>query len=163
MKWVVIVLVVLVLLVAGVLATFLIGMRTKARPVLSAVRRMNRRFTNPRQMRSAGTPGAYAAVIRHTGRKSGRAYETPVGAEPTEDGFVIVLPYGVHTDWVANVMAAGSATIVHEGETYVVDHPRVAPLDAAAEALFPAKERRAQRLFGVHDCLRVTRADRTAA
>lgn len=163
MKWVAIVLVTLVGLVAVASVTFLMGMRMKARPVLSAVRRMNRRFTNPRQMRTAGTPGAYAAVIRHTGRKSGRPYETPVGAEPTDDGFVIVLPYGVHTDWVANVLAAGSATLVREGETYVVDQPRVEQLDAVTEAFFAAKERRAQHLFGVHDCLRLRRVDRAAA
>jgi hypothetical protein len=65
---------------------FMLGMRARSRPLLDAVRRFNRAVSNPRQMQSAGTPGAYASVIRHTGRSSGRPYATPVGAVAAEDG-----------------------------------------------------------------------------
>lgn len=75
--------------------------------VLNAVRRVNRAIFNPLQMKSAGTPGAYASVIRHHGRTSGRPYETPVGAVTTDDGFVIVLVYGSNTDWLKNCSPAG--------------------------------------------------------
>ena len=83
-------------LVAGLillLLAFVLGMRAKSPVVLRAVRRFNRRFMNPRQMKTAGTPGAYAGVILHVGRRSGRVYETPVGPFATNDGFVIALPY----------------------------------------------------------------------
>ena len=145
---------VLVLLLVVFGAVFLVGMRVKSPLVLRTVRRVNRAFFNPRQMRTAGTPGAYASVIRHVGRTSGRPYETPVGAFATDDGFVIALPYGSDPDWLKNVLASGSATLVHEGGTYRVDRPKLIPTTAAAPHL-PVKEQRNLRLFAVDQCLRV--------
>jgi len=147
-------------LVAGlvlVLLAFVLGMRAKSPVVLRAVRRFNRRFMNPRQMKTAGTPGAYAGVIRHVGRRSGRVYETPVEPFPTDDGFVIALPYGTSSDWVKNVLAAGSATLVTEGQAYDVDQPEVVPLGDVVAAL-PSKERRNLRLFRVEQALRTRRS-----
>jgi deazaflavin-dependent oxidoreductase (nitroreductase family) len=141
-----------------VLIAFVLGMRARSPRLLNAVRRTNRAIFNPLQMKSAGMPGAYASVIRHNGRTSGRPYETPVGAVATDDGFVIVLVYGPHTDWLKNVLASGSATIVNEGHTYRVDQPEVIPLEAAA-AYLPANDQRNHRLFGVDQCLRVRRVE----
>ena len=45
-------------------------------------------------------------VIRHRGRKSGRAFATPVALAATRDGFVVPLPWGDRTDWCRNVFAA---------------------------------------------------------
>jgi deazaflavin-dependent oxidoreductase (nitroreductase family) len=146
------------LALAALSAVFLVGMRRKSPPVVDTVRRVNRAFFNPRQMASAGTPGAYAAVIRHRGRTSGTAYETPVGAVATDDGFVIGLVYGPRTDWLRNVLAAGGATVVHEGRTVEVDRPEVVPT-ASMAAAFGDKEFRNLRLFGVDQCLQVHRAD----
>jgi len=146
----------LVLVVVGIV--FLVGMRTKSPTVLRAVRRFNRSFTNPRQMKTAGTPGAYASVIRHVGRTSGHPYETPVGTFPTDDGFVIALPYGSDPDWLKNVLASGSATIVAEGHTYRVDRPELVPTAVAAPHL-PRSEQRNLRLFAVDQCLRVRRSE----
>ncbi len=136
----------------------LMGMRAKSPRVLGAVRRVNRAVFNPQQMKSAGTEGAYASIIEHRGRTSGRRYETPVGALATEDGFVIALPYGSQADWLRNVLASGSATIVNEGSTYRVDQPEVVPIAAAADH-FSASDQRAHRLFGVDQCLRVRRVE----
>jgi hypothetical protein len=80
------------------LLAFVFGMRAKSPVVLRAVRRFNHRFINPRQLKTAGTPGAYAGVIRHVGRRSGRVFETPVGPFATDDGFVIALPYRTSSD-----------------------------------------------------------------
>ena len=146
-------------LVAGLvllLLAFVFGMRAMSPVVLRAVRRFNRRVMNPRQMKTAGTPGAYAGFIRHVGRRSGRVFETPVGPFPTDDGFVIALPYGTGSDWVKNVLAAGSATLVTEGQTYEVDQPEIVPLGDVVEFL-PSKERRNLRLFRVEQALRVHR------
>lgn len=74
----------LLVVVTALAVVFIVGMRTKCEPVLTAVRRMNRAFWNPRAMETAGTPGAYASVVRPVGRKSGRPYETPVVTVPTE-------------------------------------------------------------------------------
>ena len=64
------------------------------------------------------------SVVHHVGRTTGRAYETPIGAVPTDDGFVIALPYGSNTDWLKNVLASGQATIVHDGTSHAVTGPR---------------------------------------
>ena len=144
------------LLLGVLVGVFLIGMRTKNPPVLGAVRRMNRAFWNPRAMETAGTPGAYASIVRHVGRSSGQDYETPIGAVPTDAGFVIALPYGTQADWLKNVLASGRAVIVDEGETHEVDRPEV--IDAAdAAAHFSPQDLRAQRVFGVDQALQVRR------
>jgi deazaflavin-dependent oxidoreductase (nitroreductase family) len=70
------------------------------------------------------------AVIEHRGRKSGNSYQTPVMAF-VEDGSVsVVLNYGAKSDWVRNVEAAGSATVVHQRKRYKLTDPRVVPIDS---------------------------------
>ena len=140
----------------AVVAVFLLGMRSKSPAVVDRVRRFNRAVTNPRVLRSAGSPGASASVIRHVGRVSGRSYETPVGPFAVGDGFVIALPYGPGTDWVRNVMANGSATIVHEGSTLTVQEPEIVPTTEIVGDL-PSSEQRTLRVFRVDHCLRVRR------
>jgi deazaflavin-dependent oxidoreductase (nitroreductase family) len=149
---------VLLLVVVIVVIVFMIGMRRKTPWVLNAVRRFARGMGNPYQMRSAGKPGSYASVIRHTGRVSGRAYETPVAARVTEDGFVIATVYGRNTDWLKNVLANGSAAIVHEGGTFEVDRPELVPTDAV-ETYFGDKELRNLRRYRVTRCVRVRNAE----
>lgn len=145
---------VVVLVLVALALVWFIGMRTKWPPVRDFQRRVNRRVFNPRQMRTAGTPGAYAGIVRHVGRRSGRAYETPVVPLPTDDGFVILLPYGDRPDWVRNVLAAGGATIVHEGEEFAVIEPEL--LDTAESGHeFSTSEQREIRLFANTRCLRV--------
>lgn len=138
---------------AAVGIVFVGGMRAKSPAVLDTVRRTGR-AVKPLVLRSAGTPGASASVIRHVGRTTGRPFETPVGAVATDDGFVIALPYGPNTDWLKNVLASGTATIVDDGNTYRVDRPEVVPI-AVGDPYFPAQDQRAHRLFLVEDCLRV--------
>jgi hypothetical protein len=81
-----------------------------------------------------------------------------VNAVATDDGFVIALPYGSNTDWLMNVLARGSATIVHEGATYRVDRPEIVPL-SVAESLFSPKDQRMHRWFHVEQYLLVRRAE----
>jgi hypothetical protein len=137
---------------------FFVGMRGKSPTVRRAVRRFNRAVVNPRVLATAGTPGAYASVIRHVGRTTGRRYQTPVVAEPTDDGFVIALPYGTTSNWVKNVLASGSAILVDEGTAYRVDRPELVPIALTADH-FPVKDRRNLARFRVDQCLRLRRAD----
>jgi deazaflavin-dependent oxidoreductase (nitroreductase family) len=146
---------VVLLALVGVGIVFVVGMRAKSPPVLDAVRRTSRAM-KPIAMRSAGTPGAYASVIQHVGRTTGRSYETPVGAVATDDRFLIALPYGTNTDWLKNVLASGSAVIVDEGKAHDVDRPEVVPLAEEASSFSP-EDQRAHRVFGVDQCLRVRR------
>jgi deazaflavin-dependent oxidoreductase (nitroreductase family) len=151
------VLTVLALLFLALLAiaiVYVLGIRSRSSTVRNAARRFHRAVGNPLQMRSAGTSGTYASVIRHQGRTTGGSYETPVWAVPTEDGFVIAIVYGSRTDWLRNVLASGAAAIVHEGNTFAVDQPEVVPMESA-RAYFPRRIRRIQSPIRVERCLRV--------
>ena len=138
-------------------AGLVLGIRTKYPPVLDLVRRLARDSGNPRVLKTAGTVGGSASIIEHTGRTSGRAFQTPVTPTQTVDGFLIALPYGASTDWVKNVLAAGSATLVHQGQTYAVERPEVIPVAAVIEDFGP-RERRFLRLLDVQECLRLSRS-----
>lgn len=147
-----------ILVLIGLAALFMISMRMKYRPVLTAVRRFNRAVTNPRAMKTAGQPGAAASAIQHLGRTSGTPYETPIGPVITDDGFIVPLPYGTTPDWLKNVLAAGSAVIIHEGTTYSVTDPEIVP-SSVAFAHVPLAEQRALRAFAVEQFLQVRRVE----
>ncbi|HLU31896.1 MAG TPA: nitroreductase family deazaflavin-dependent oxidoreductase [Acidimicrobiia bacterium] len=137
-------------LFAGLVATI----RTGYRPVLDRVRHFNRAYTNPKVMRTAGEPGASASIIRHTGRSSGRQYETPVGVMEVGDDYLITLPYGTSADWVKNVLAAGAAEVVHEGRTVPVGDPELVSAGVVSTGV-PAREILTQRLYGIDQMLRL--------
>ena len=146
-----------VVLVVGLLAgTFFFGMRSKNPIVLGAVIWMSKAVFNKSQMRTAGTPGAYAGIVRHVGRVSGRAYETPVSPVPTDDGFAIALVYGNRTSWLRNVLASGGATLVTEGETWDVDRPELVPM-VTVERWFTPGDVRSFKRMRVDDALRLHR------
>jgi deazaflavin-dependent oxidoreductase (nitroreductase family) len=94
--------------------------------------RFNKAVTNRVQ-------GVYAwivppwAVILHRGRRSGRAYRTPVLAFRQDRTVIVALLYGEESDWLRNLRGAGGGLIVRAGRTYELDGPRVVETDAAAE------------------------------
>ena len=116
--------------------------------------RLFTRVMRPLALRSAGKEGSGTSVIRHAGRQSGRTYETPVVTARHGDSFLIALPYGQRTDWLKNVLANGSATIVTNGHAYEVDQPEVIPM-AEATAYFRPQEQRLHRQFHVDSALQV--------
>lgn len=116
--------------------------------------RLFTRATRPLALRSAGQTGTATSVVRHVGRRSGRTYQTPVIAARHDDSFLIALPYGERTDWLKNVLAAGSATIITDGRSYKVDRPEVIPM-AEATAYFRPREQRMHRQFRVDTALQV--------
>lgn len=145
----------LVIVGIGALSVLLIGgMRAKWPPVIDGLRRMNRSFFASEQLETAGKPGAYAGVLRHRGRTSGASYATPVSIKRHGDEFVIAMVYGRRTAWVKNVMAAGSAVIELDGETYQVDQPQIVPTAEVADA-FPPGDQRLNRLLAIDECLRL--------
>ncbi len=144
-------------LATGALALWLVllvTIRTGYGPGLAVIRRLNRRFTNRRVMKTAGQTDATASVIRHIGRTSGNPYETPVGVIDTGLDILVTLPYGTTSDWLKNVKAKGSAEVVHKGRTFLVEHPEIlAPADVASH--HSRRERLVQRLYGVDHILRM--------
>lgn len=65
------------------------------------------------------------AVLEHVGRRSGRHFRTPVAVLEAGDRLVIPVPFGVGTQWVQNVLAAGGATLRWHGRDLQVDDPRL--------------------------------------
>ena len=71
------------------------------------------------------------AILRHTGRTSGRVYATPVVGLRTPDGFMIPLPFGDQTQWAKNLFAAGGGSLRFAGREYRVAEPQVIDHEAA--------------------------------
>jgi deazaflavin-dependent oxidoreductase (nitroreductase family) len=123
-------------------------------PVRDAVRIFNKHVLNPAMMHLAGRKHWYAGVIRHTGRRSGRSYATPVVADRVADGFILPLPYGTGVDWLRNVLEAGTATVTVGGQTYYVVGPEIIDAAAALPQL-SERRRRAFARFGIDNFVKV--------
>ncbi len=92
--------------------------------------KINKRVVNPRQIRKGSYP-----VVAHVGRTSGRSFQTPLDAYPTKTGYVLVARYGPKSDWVRNILAAGTATLRIDGEEHALDSPRLVSLEEALDSL----------------------------
>jgi deazaflavin-dependent oxidoreductase (nitroreductase family) len=97
---------------------------------------INKRVFNPRALR-----GGKWQVIHHVGRSSGTAYRTPLEAIPVEGGFVFTLVYGSRSDWVQNILAAGSARLEIDGDLVDLVAPKLITADDAFARLPPDSKR----------------------
>jgi deazaflavin-dependent oxidoreductase (nitroreductase family) len=84
------------------------------------VARVNRRVFNPWALKRGTWP-----VLTHVGRTSGRTYRTPLDATAVENGYVFTLVYGSDSDWVQNVLKAGTAMLEIEGDVVELVSPRL--------------------------------------
>lgn len=98
--------------------------------VMRLVAQFNRFVTNPVQ-RLWAPHLRHMAVIEHRGRRSGKIYRTPVMAFVVGGKLSVVLNYGERSDWVRNVLAAGSAHATNAGRRYRLDNPRIMSNDSA--------------------------------
>lgn len=89
-------------------------------PVPKWVAKFNKRVINPREVKRGKWP-----VLVHVGRSSGTTYHTPLEVHPVDGGYVFILMYGSDSDWVQNVLAAGSATLEMDGEAVELVSPRL--------------------------------------
>ena len=113
----------------------------------SGIRSFNKRFLNRLTGRIARSTWGPFSIICHTGRRSGKIYETPIIAIPTADGFVVALTYGPEVDWYRNVSAAGQCRILWHGQESVI--VKIEPLETkAAVPYFPFFERKVLSLVG---------------
>jgi len=97
------------------------------------------------------------ALVRHTGRHSGRTYTTPLIVRQAGDTFFIALTYGPNTDWCRNVLAAGECAIQLHGRWYRAVDPRIVGRAIALER-FNLLQRTLLRIIGVKDYLRLRAA-----
>lgn len=97
--------------------------------------KINKRVFNPREIRRGKRP-----VVIHVGRSSGTVFQTPLDAHPTRGGYVLVVRYGPGSDWVRNILAAGTATFRVEREEHRLDSPRLVSQQEAVDQLAPGFE-----------------------
>jgi hypothetical protein len=102
------------------------------------IRKFNKRILNPIAIRIAAHRRMYYGVVQHTGRRSGRIYTTPVVAKLTPQGVIIPLPYGTHTDWLENVLAADGCRLTLNGDDYTLKSPEIIPASVAEPLVPPA-------------------------
>jgi deazaflavin-dependent oxidoreductase (nitroreductase family) len=93
-------------------------------------------------------------ILRHTGRRSGRAYATPIGMRRLGDSIVIPRTFGDNAAWYLNVNTAGGAAVIYRGVTHRVVEPNVVDYTTAKPA-FPRYELLLFRLIGINEYLRL--------
>lgn len=77
----------------------------------------------------------FFTVVKHTGRTSGKAYETPVTSFREGDVLAIGLVHG-KTNWAKNVLAAGGAEVkLAKGQVVHITNPRIVPVGSDAPEL----------------------------
>ena len=86
--------------------------------------RFNRRVTNPIARALVTRVPGWGLVV-HRGRRSGRAYRTPVAVFNRPGGVAIALTYGPGAEWVQNVLAAGGAVLERGDRRTRLVNPRV--------------------------------------
>src|SRR5258705_9519599 len=75
------------------------------------------------------------AVIHHVGRKTGRAYRTPVVAFDSDAGIVIPMTYGRDVDWARNIVRARKCELERVGRRVALRNPRIVDFDGARRRL----------------------------
>jgi deazaflavin-dependent oxidoreductase (nitroreductase family) len=123
-----------------------------------AVASFNSRVTNPvARSITPWLPGQ--GTLEHVGRKSGKRYRTPLLVFHTRDGFVILIGYGLESDWLKNVLAGGPTVLHKRGKTLALANPRLLS-KAEAAPLVTAPSRVFYRLFPYNEAaLVLTRID----
>ena len=93
-------------------------------------------------------------ILTHLGRKSGRAYRTPVNAFRAPEGFLIALTYGRDSEWVRNVVAAGRCELETRGVRYQLSAPTI--VHDPTRRRFPLFVRIVLGIIGANDFMQLS-------
>jgi deazaflavin-dependent oxidoreductase (nitroreductase family) len=93
-------------------------------------------------------------VIHHRGRRSGKAFRTPVVVRPIQDGFIVPMPWGEGTDWFRNIRAAGGCVVRWKGRDYAMGTIEVVDANSAQSAFNGAMQAGMTR-FGIKQVARL--------
>lgn len=74
-------------------------------------------------------------VLAHVGRTSGRRYYTPLDAHPVDGGYVFISNYGPQSDWVQNIVVAGTANLIIDGVELELVNPKLLSREDIASLL----------------------------
>jgi F420H(2)-dependent quinone reductase len=109
---------------------------------------------NRMTIRNAGSAKSQFAILRHVGRRSGKAFETPIMVAQLGEDLVFALTYGPKVDWYRNIQATGKGTLIWHGQTYTIE--KLEPLDRSIGlSVHPLHERVVLRILNVQHFLRV--------
>jgi deazaflavin-dependent oxidoreductase (nitroreductase family) len=99
-------------------------------------------------------------ILTHRGRRSGKAYSTPINVFRRGDVYYIFLTYGSDAQWVKNVLASASCSIETRGRIVELVDPELVtdPELRPAPRLVRFIE---QRVAGVTQYLRLRAASST--
>ena len=92
-------------------------------PLPKGLARFNRSVTNRITKPAARRLGGFG-VLRHTGRRSGNEYETPLNVWRHGSEMVVALTYGSDVDWLKNAREAEASILVMGGKEVRVGRPR---------------------------------------
>jgi deazaflavin-dependent oxidoreductase (nitroreductase family) len=108
---------------------------------------------NPRVLHAAARGETPWGVVHHVGRRSGAMYATPIDAERTPDGGVVIpVVYGARAEWCRNILAAGQCTLTLNGQELALSEPRFMPI-ADIQARRAPDKARFWRSIGIEHCL----------
>jgi deazaflavin-dependent oxidoreductase (nitroreductase family) len=123
--------------------------------IRDGIRSFNKHLLNRLIRKFAGYSPTSFALIRHVGRRSGKAYETPIIVEREGDDFVIALTYGTEVDWYRNVVAAGRCNIIWHSQDFTIDHIETMDVEKGL-SVFAFPKSGILRFLGIHDFVRMT-------
>jgi deazaflavin-dependent oxidoreductase (nitroreductase family) len=64
-------------------------------------------------------------ILSYIGRKSGKAYRTPINVFKRGDAYIFALTYGSEVDWVKNVLVAGECDLQTRGRLVHLVEPEL--------------------------------------
>ena len=129
-------------------------------PLPKTLARFNRVVTN-RILGHAAKRLPGFAIVTHVGRRSGREHQTPVNLFRAGDSYVIALTYGADTQWVRNVLAAGSCTVLTRGRRIALTDPRI--VHDPSRRHVPARVRPILAAISVDEFMLLSRGDGPSA
>jgi deazaflavin-dependent oxidoreductase (nitroreductase family) len=113
------------------------------------------RFVNPLTLLVAGRSWMpIVGVLHHVGRRSGRAYATPLGMRLVGDALLLPRTFGDKAAWYQNVLAAGWCVVTYRSKNYTLIGPEIVDYGIAARA-FPRYELFLFRLIGINEYLQL--------
>lgn len=123
--------------------------RSVMRPMVKVLNPLIRKLAGRRFM-------SMAALLWHTGRRSGRLYSTPVGARIRGDECLVPLTFGSESDWSKNLRSAGGGRMRWKGRDFEVTVPevhRANDVKPLVRKLFSPPERLVFKVLGIKSFL----------